>query len=47
MSRFARTEALEKGVSVGKTVKVLGWYDNEREFFSRTVEMVKYIGKRL
>jgi len=25
----------------------LGWYDNEREFFSRTVEMVKYIGKRL
>jgi hypothetical protein len=24
------TEALEKGVSVGKAVKVLGWYDNER-----------------
>jgi glyceraldehyde 3-phosphate dehydrogenase len=34
-------------VSVGKTVKVLGWYDNERGYSNRTVEMVKYIGKRL
>ncbi|MEW6637310.1 MAG: type I glyceraldehyde-3-phosphate dehydrogenase [Actinomycetota bacterium] len=31
----------------GKTVKVLGWYDNEWGYSNRTVDLVQYIGERL
>jgi glyceraldehyde 3-phosphate dehydrogenase len=34
-------------MSVGKTVKVLGWYDNEWGFSNRTADLVRYIGGRL
>jgi glyceraldehyde 3-phosphate dehydrogenase len=31
---------------LGRTVKVLGWYDNEWGFSNRTVDLVEYIGHR-
>ena len=31
----------------GKTVKVLGWYDNEWGYSNRTVDLVRYIGESL
>jgi glyceraldehyde 3-phosphate dehydrogenase len=34
-------------MSVGRTVKVLGWYDNEWGFSHRTADLVRYIGGRL
>jgi glyceraldehyde 3-phosphate dehydrogenase (phosphorylating) len=34
-------------MSVGRTVKVLGWYDNEWGFSNRTADLVRYIGRRL
>lgn len=34
-------------MATGRTIKVLGWYDNEWGFSSRTVDLVEYIGKRL
>jgi glyceraldehyde 3-phosphate dehydrogenase len=34
-------------MSVGQTVKVLGWYDNEWGFSNRTADLVRYIGERL
>jgi glyceraldehyde 3-phosphate dehydrogenase len=34
-------------MSVGRTVKVLGWYDNEWGFSNRTADLVRYIGERL
>ena len=34
-------------MSVGRTVKVLGWYDNEWGFSNRTADLVSYIGGRL
>jgi glyceraldehyde 3-phosphate dehydrogenase len=34
-------------MSVGQTVKVLGWYDNEWGFSNRTADLVQYIGERL
>jgi glyceraldehyde 3-phosphate dehydrogenase len=34
-------------MSVGRTVKVLGWYDNEWGFSNRTADLVRYIGVRL
>jgi glyceraldehyde 3-phosphate dehydrogenase len=34
-------------MSVGRTVKVLGWYDNEWGFSNRTADLVRYIGGRL
>ena len=34
-------------MSAGKTVKVLGWYDNEWGFSNCTAALVRYIGERL
>src|SRR5829696_2653675 len=34
-------------MSSGKTVKVLGWYDNEWGYSNRTVDLVRYIGESL
>ncbi|ABG04952.1 glyceraldehyde-3-phosphate dehydrogenase [Rubrobacter xylanophilus DSM 9941] len=34
-------------MSTGRTVKVLGWYDNEWGYSNRTVDLVSYIGERL
>jgi glyceraldehyde 3-phosphate dehydrogenase len=34
-------------MSVGRTVKVLSWYDNEWGFSNRTADLVRYIGGRL
>ena len=34
-------------MSVGRTVKVLGWYDNEWGFSNRTADLVRYVGERL
>jgi glyceraldehyde 3-phosphate dehydrogenase len=34
-------------MSVGRTVKVLGWYDNKWGFSHRTADLVRYIGGRL
>ena len=34
-------------MSVGRTVKVLGWYDNEWGFSHRTADLVSYVGGRL
>jgi glyceraldehyde 3-phosphate dehydrogenase len=34
-------------MSTGKTVKVLGWYDNEWGYSNRTVDLVQYMGERL
>jgi glyceraldehyde 3-phosphate dehydrogenase len=34
-------------MSVGRTVKVLGWYVNEWGFSNRTADLVRYIGGRL
>ncbi|QYJ15145.1 Glyceraldehyde-3-phosphate dehydrogenase [Rubrobacter xylanophilus DSM 9941] len=34
-------------MSTGRTVKVLGWYDNEWGYSNRTVDLVRYIGERL
>jgi glyceraldehyde 3-phosphate dehydrogenase len=34
-------------MSSGKTVKVLGWYDNEWGYSNRTVDLVRYIGDSL
>ncbi len=34
-------------MSVARTVKVLGWYDNEWGFSNRTAALVRYIGERL
>ena len=34
-------------MSTGRTVKVLGWYDNEWGYSNRTVDLVAYIGERL
>ena len=31
----------------GKSVKVLGWYDNEWGYSCRTVDLVRYIGQSL
>jgi glyceraldehyde 3-phosphate dehydrogenase len=33
--------------SSGKTVKVLGWYDNEWGYSNRTVDIVRFIGEKL
>jgi glyceraldehyde 3-phosphate dehydrogenase len=32
---------------MGRTVKVLGWYDNEWGYSNRTVDMARYVGERL
>jgi glyceraldehyde 3-phosphate dehydrogenase (phosphorylating) len=34
-------------MSAGKTVKILGWYDNEWGYSNRTVDIVRYIGENL
>jgi glyceraldehyde 3-phosphate dehydrogenase len=34
-------------MSFGRTVKVLGWYDNEWGFSNRTADLVSYVGGRL
>ena len=34
-------------MSTGRTVKVVGWYDNEWGYSNRTVDLVSYIGERL
>ncbi|HET7479370.1 MAG TPA: type I glyceraldehyde-3-phosphate dehydrogenase [Rubrobacteraceae bacterium] len=34
-------------MSGGKTVKVLGWYDNEWGYSNRTVDLVQYMGEKL
>ncbi len=34
-------------MSNGRTVKVLGWYDNEWGYSNRTVDLVQYMGERL
>ncbi len=34
-------------MSSGKTVKILGWYDNEWGYSNRTVDLVEYMGERL
>src|ERR671926_300865 len=34
-------------MSSGRTVKVLGWYDNEWGYSNRTCDIVSYIGERL
>ncbi|CAN5671104.1 type I glyceraldehyde-3-phosphate dehydrogenase [soil metagenome] len=34
-------------MSMGKTVKVLGWYDNEWGYSNRTCDLVAYIGEQL
>ena len=34
-------------MSVGGTIKVLGWYDNEWGFSNRTADLVRHIGGRL
>ena len=34
-------------MSMGKTVKVLGWYDNEWGYSSRTCDLVAYVGEQL
>ncbi|CAN5814215.1 type I glyceraldehyde-3-phosphate dehydrogenase [soil metagenome] len=34
-------------MSIGKTVKILGWYDNEWGYSSRTCDLVAYIGESL
>src|ERR687886_1091667 len=34
-------------MSSGKTVKILGWYDNEWGYSNRTCDLVAYIGERL
>jgi glyceraldehyde 3-phosphate dehydrogenase (phosphorylating) len=34
-------------MSVGRMVKVLGWYDNEWGFSNRTADLVRYVGERL
>lgn len=34
-------------MSTGKTVKILGWYDNEWGYSNRTCDLVSYIGEKL
>ena len=34
-------------MSMGKTVKVLGWYDNEWGYSNRTCDLVAYVGEQL
>jgi glyceraldehyde 3-phosphate dehydrogenase len=34
-------------MSAGRTVKILGWYDNEWGYSNRTVDIVRYIGENL
>lgn len=34
-------------MSMGKTVKILGWYDNEWGYSSRTCDLVAYVGEQL
>ncbi len=34
-------------MSNGKTVKILGWYDNEWGYSNRTVDLVQYMGEKL
>jgi len=34
-------------MSSGKTVKILGWYDNEWGYSNRTIDLVEYIGQSL
>ncbi len=34
-------------MSNGKTVKILGWYDNEWGYAERTVDLVRFMGERL
>jgi glyceraldehyde 3-phosphate dehydrogenase len=34
-------------MSNGRSVKVLGWYDNEWGYSNRTVDLVQYMGERL
>jgi glyceraldehyde 3-phosphate dehydrogenase len=34
-------------MSMGNSVKVLGWYDNEWGYSNRTVDLVSYMGERL
>jgi glyceraldehyde-3-phosphate dehydrogenase/erythrose-4-phosphate dehydrogenase len=50
VGRDVRKEVADDGsavMSVGRTVKVLGWYDNELGFSNRTADLVRYIGGRL
>ena len=50
VGRDVRKEVADDGsavMSVGRTVKVLGWYDNEWGFSNRTADLVRYIGGRL
>ena len=34
-------------MSNGRTVKVLGWYDNEWGYSNRTVDLVQFMGEKL
>jgi glyceraldehyde 3-phosphate dehydrogenase (phosphorylating) len=34
-------------MSNGRTVKVLGWYDNEWGYSNRTVDLVQFMGGKL
>jgi glyceraldehyde 3-phosphate dehydrogenase len=32
---------------MGRTIKVLGWYDNEWGYSNRLVDITKYVGSKL
>jgi glyceraldehyde 3-phosphate dehydrogenase len=34
-------------MSGGKTIKILGWYDNEWGYSNRTVDLVDFMGEKL